>query len=158
MEDYFEEEDFNTRFSGHTVVRILQQVVPYLPMVIGFLLLVVLITIADSIFTYFGKQLVDNAIVPGDTDALRSILTNYFLLSLVSAAVVFGFIYITGVLGEKVRYDLRRKLFDHLQRLSFSYFDKTPVGWIMSRVTSDTERIADLVTWPSTGGWRCWSW
>jgi ATP-binding cassette subfamily B protein len=147
MEDYFEEEDFNTRFSGHTVVRILQQVVPYLPMVIGFLLLVVLITIADSIFTYFGKQLVDNAIVPGDTDALRSILTNYFLLSLVSAAVVFGFIYITGVLGEKVRYDLRRKLFDHLQRLSFSYFDKTPVGWIMSRVTSDTERIADLVTW-----------
>jgi ATP-binding cassette subfamily B protein len=147
MEDYFEEEDFNTRFSGHTVVRILQQVVPYLPMVIGFLLLVVLITIADSIFTYFGKQLVDNAIVPGDTVALRSILTNYFLLSLVSAAVVFGFIYITGVLGEKVRYDLRRKLFDHLQRLSFSYFDKTPVGWIMSRVTSDTERIADLVTW-----------
>src|SRR5262249_49351016 len=35
----------------------------------------------------------------------------------------------------------------HLQRLSFSYFDRTPVGWIMSRVTSDTERIADLITW-----------
>ncbi len=60
---------------------------------------------------------------------------------------MFGFIYLTGVLGEMVRYDLRRKLFDHLQQLSFSYFDKTPVGWIMSRVTSDTERIADLVTW-----------
>ena len=38
-------------------------------------------------------------------------------------------------------------MFDHLQKLSFSYFDRTPVGWIMSRVTSDTERIAELVTW-----------
>ena len=81
------------------------------------------------------------------TAALRSILTNYAILSVISAAIVFGFIFITGILGEKVRYDLRRKLFDHLQRLSFSYFDKTAVGWIMSRVTSDTERIADLVTW-----------
>jgi ATP-binding cassette subfamily B protein len=147
MEDYFEEEDFNTGFSGQTVTRILHQVVPYWKMVVGFLLLVVLITFADSIFTYFGKQLVDDAILPGDTGALRSILTNYALLSIVSAAIVFGFIYITGVLGEKVRYDLRRKLFEHLQELSFSYFDKTPVGWIMARVTSDTERIADLVTW-----------
>ncbi len=147
MDDYFEEEDFNTRFSGRTVTRILQQVTPYWGWVLGFLSLVVLITLADSIFTYFGKLMVDNAIIPGDTAALRSILTNYAILSVGSAAVVFGFIFITGLLGEKVRYDLRRKLFTHLQRLSFSYFDKTPVGWIMSRVTSDTERIADLVTW-----------
>jgi ATP-binding cassette subfamily B protein len=46
-----------------------------------------------------------------------------------------------------VRYDLRKKLFEHLQTLSFSYFDRTPVGWIMSRVTSDSSRIAQLVTW-----------
>jgi ATP-binding cassette subfamily B protein len=38
-------------------------------------------------------------------------------------------------------------MFEHLQELSFSYFDRTPVGWIMSRVTSDPERIAQLVTW-----------
>jgi ATP-binding cassette subfamily B protein len=38
-------------------------------------------------------------------------------------------------------------MFEHLQQLSFSYFDRTPIGWIMSRVTSDTERIAELVTW-----------
>ncbi len=147
MDDYIEEEDLNTRFSGATVTRILAQVAPHWKMVVGFLALVVMITISDSIFTYFGKQLVDDAIIPQNPDALRSILTNYALLSIVSAAIVFGFIYITALLGEKVRYDLRRKLFTHLQRLSFSYFDKTPVGWIMSRVTSDTERIADLVTW-----------
>jgi ATP-binding cassette, subfamily B, bacterial len=147
MEDYFEDEDLNTKFSGRTVTRILMQVTPHWKMVVGFLSMVILITIADSIFTYFGKQLIDNAIIPNDRDALISILTNFAILSVISAVIVFGFIFITGVLGEKVRYDLRRKLFDHLQHLSFSYFDKTPVGWIMSRVTSDTERIADLVTW-----------
>ena len=60
---------------------------------------------------------------------------------------MFGFIYLAGVLGERVHYDIRRKLFNHLQELSFSYFDRTPVGWIMSRVTSDAGRIAELVTW-----------
>ena len=61
--------------------------------------------------------------------------------------IVFGFIYLAGVLGERVQYDLRQKMFNHLQDLSLSYFGRTPVGWIMSRVTSDSERIADLVTW-----------
>jgi ATP-binding cassette subfamily B protein len=60
---------------------------------------------------------------------------------------VFGFIYLAGILGERIQYDLRRDLFNHLQDLSFAYFDRTPVGWIMSRVTSDSSRIAELITW-----------
>jgi len=147
MEEYFEDEEFATKFKGSTLARILGQVAPYWKMVTLFLTLIILVTISDSIFTYFGKLMIDDAITPRDTGAMRSILINYTLLTLVSAVIVFGFIYITSLLGEKVRYDLRRKLFTHLQELSFSYFDKTPVGWIMSRVTSDTERIADLVTW-----------
>ncbi len=66
---------------------------------------------------------------------------------MLQAVTVCGFILLASFLGERVQYDLRRKLFRHLQELSFSYFDRTPVGWIMSRVTSDSERIAELVTW-----------
>ena len=51
------------------------------------------------------------------------------------------------MLGERVRYDLRQKMFNHLQDLSLSYYSRTPVGWIMARVTSDSDRVADLVTW-----------
>ena len=58
-----------------------------------------------------------------------------------------SFIYLAGILGERVQYDLRKKLFNHLQDLSLSYYSRTPVGWIMSRVTSDSERVAELVTW-----------
>ncbi|MDI9547067.1 MAG: ABC transporter ATP-binding protein, partial [Chloroflexota bacterium] len=103
--------------------------------------------VLDAFFTYLSKQIIDVAIVPRDRDALTRIITIYGSLIAVQAGFVFGFIYLTGLLGEKIRYDLRKKLFNHLQRLSLSYYSKTPVGWIMSRVTSDTERVAELVTW-----------
>jgi ATP-binding cassette subfamily B protein len=147
MEDYFEEEDFNTKFSGRTVARILALTKPHWQMLAGFLLLIAGVSVVDSTFTFLSKRLVDEAILGQDQQALLTILSQYAMLTVLLAGGVFGFIYLAGVLGELVRYDLRQKLFDHLQVLSFSYFDRTPVGWIMSRVTSDTERIADLVTW-----------
>ena len=63
------------------------------------------------------------------------------------AACAFGFIYLVGIMAERVRYDLRKSMFNHLQELSLSYFSQTPVGWIMSRLTSDTERLSDLLSW-----------
>jgi len=61
--------------------------------------------------------------------------------------MVFVFIYLVGVLGERIRPDLRKELFAKLQDLSLSYYSRTHVGWIMSRVTSDTERVSELITW-----------
>jgi ATP-binding cassette subfamily B protein len=143
----FEEEEFQTQFNGRTVLRVLKQALPHWPMLVGFVLLVTLASLLDSFFTYLTKLIIDEGILAQDPAALRQILLLYGGLMLIQAGTVFGFIYLTGVLGERVRYDLRQKMFNHLQELSFSYFDRTPVGWIMSRVTSDTERIAELVTW-----------
>ncbi len=143
----FEEEDFTTRFNGHVVLRILRQVVPYWHWVLGFMLLIGVTSVGDSYFTYLSKQIIDDGIVGQNPAQLTRLLAMYGGLAVVQALAVFGFVYLAGVLGERVQYDMRRKLFNHLQTLSFSYFDKTPVGWIMSRVTSDSERIAELVTW-----------
>ena len=143
----FEEEEFETQFNGQTVRRILEQALPYKPLLAGFLLAITLVALIDGIFTYLSKLIIDDAILGEDPQALVDYLVVYGLLLVVQAAAVFGFIYLVGGLGERIRYDLRRQMFNHLQKLSFSYFDRTPVGWIMSRVTSDTERIAELVTW-----------
>jgi ATP-binding cassette subfamily B protein len=144
---YFEEEEFTTQFNGQVLKRIAAQVKPYWHWVLGFVLMIAGTSVLDSYFTYLGKQIVDQGIVAGDPARLMEIITRYGLLALLQAATVFGFVYLAGVLGERVQYDIRRKLFNHLQALSFSYFDKTPIGWIMSRVTSDSQRIAELVTW-----------
>jgi ATP-binding cassette subfamily B protein len=143
----FEEEEFTTQFSGNTLRRILAQVRPHWPWVAGFLATIAVVSILDAFFTYLSKQIVDVAIVPGNRAALFHFVEIYGALIAVQAVMVFGFIYLAGILGERVQYDLRRKMFNHLQDLSFSYFGRTPVGWIMSRVTSDSERIAQLVTW-----------
>ena len=145
--EYFEEEEFTTGFNGQTLLRILKLTLPHWKWVLGFLLTISLVSALDSLFTYLSKMIVDQAIIPKDGQRLVQLLTIYSSLLLVQAAGVFSFIYLAGVLGERIRYDLRKKMFNHLQRLSLSYYSKTPVGWIMSRVTSDSDRVADLVTW-----------
>lgn len=144
---YFEEEEFDTRFNGKTVIRILAQTKPHWPWVLGFLVAVAGTSILDGYFTYLSKEIVDLGIVAQDQEALTQLIIQYGGLILVQAVFVLAFIYLAGVLGERVRYDLRKILFNRLQDLSLSYYSRTPVGWIMSRVTSDTEKVADLVTW-----------
>ncbi len=154
----FEEEEFTTQFNGRTLLRILALAKPHWPWVVGFLVTIAAVSALDSYFTFLSKRMVDEGIVAGNQAALSRIITIYGSLILVQAAGVFGFIYLAGILGERIRYDLRKKMFNHLQELSFSYFDRTPVGWIMARVTSDSDRIAELVTWGLLDvSWALWN-
>lgn len=145
--NYFEEEEFKTQFNGQTLRRILALTRPHWRWVVGFLITIALVSGLDSVFTYLSKLIIDNGILAQNRSELYRLLVIYGSLGFVQASGVFCFIYLAGVLGERVRYDLRQKMFNHLQGLSLSYFSRTPVGWIMSRVTSDSERVADLVTW-----------
>ena len=146
-EQYFEEEEFTSQFTGKITLRIVQLAKPHWKWVLGFLLMITLVSVLDSYFTFLTSLIIDKAILGDDIEALKNIIIRYGLLILVQAAGVFGFIYLAGILGERIRYDLRKKMFIHLQELSLSYYNVTPVGWIMSRVTSDSERVAELVTW-----------
>jgi len=115
--------------------------------VAGFLVAIGVVVILDAYFTYMRKQIIDVGIAPHDLAALTNIAVIYAAMIAFQAAGVFGFIYLAGILGERIQYDLRKKMFNHLQDLSLTYYSKTPVGWIMSRVTSDSVRISELVTW-----------
>ena len=142
-----EEEEFTTRFNGRTLLRILKLLSPYKWRVAGFVLSVGIVSALDSVFTWLSMLLIDEGIIPGDRARMFEVVRLYYGLLMIQAAMIFVFIYICGILGEQVRYDLRRTLFDHLQKLSLSYYNKMPVGWIISRVTSDTDRVAELMTW-----------
>lgn len=145
--DYFEEEEFASQFNGKTFLRIMGLIKPHWKVLVGFLTTILFVSGLDSLFTYLGKRIIDDGIVAKNVDALTSLLTLYGGLMLVQAVLVFGFIYMVGFLGERIRYDLRQRMFNHLQNLSLSYYSKTPVGWIMARVTSDSDRVAELLTW-----------
>ncbi len=143
----FEEEDYSASLSRRTLRRMLSLTLPHWKLLVGFLVLVTGVSIQDSVFSFLKKQIIDQGITPADIPALTRVIMIYAAMAVAQSASVFGFIYLTGKLGEQIQYDLRQRMFDHLQELSFSYFDRTPVGWIMSRVTSDPSRIAELLTW-----------
>lgn len=146
-EEYFEEEDFTSQVNGRTLVRTAKQGLKHWPMMLGFLVSIALVSVVDSYFTFLSKRIIDEGILAGDTEALIRIVLQYGVFIVIQAALVLGFIYFAGVLGERVQYDLRRRMVNHLQNLSLSYFNRMPVGWIMSRVTSDSRRVGELVSW-----------
>ncbi|HQA29566.1 MAG TPA: ABC transporter ATP-binding protein [Brevefilum fermentans] len=144
--DEFEEKDYG-KLSTPILRRLLLLLKPHWRWVVGFLLSIALVSIIDAYTTYLSSQIIDEGIRAGSREAIVRIVLIYGGVMLFQAVLTFGFIYLTGVLGERVRYDMRKQMFNHLQSLSLSYFSKTPVGWIMARLTSDTERLAELITW-----------
>ncbi len=143
----WEEEEFTSTVSLSTIKRMFGLTLNHRRWLAGFMLFVALVAMIDGTFNFLRKQIIDRGILQGSVSALAQVIAIYAVIALLEAASVFAFIYFAGLLGERIQYDLRKQMFEHLQRLSFSYFDRTPVGWIMSRVTSDSGRIADLVTW-----------
>ncbi|MDM8532803.1 ABC transporter ATP-binding protein [Anaerolineales bacterium HSG25] len=146
-QNFFEEEEFTTQFNGEVIKRILEQALPYKKHLFGFIFFIGIVACLDGTFTYITKLIIDDGILANDLNHTQNLLMLYAALSLIQIVSVFGFIYAAGNLGERIQYDLRRKTFNHLQQLSLPYFDRTPIGWIMSRVTSDSGKIAELVTW-----------
>ncbi|MBP9676824.1 MAG: ABC transporter ATP-binding protein, partial [Anaerolineaceae bacterium] len=135
---YFDEEEFETKFNSKVLGRILQLTIPHKNWVIGFLVTIAVVAGLDSVTTYLSKLIIDNGILEGNKQALTNIVLIYGATILVQSASTFLFIYLAGILGERIRYDLRKKMFNHLQALSLDYYSKTPVGWIMARVSSDS--------------------
>ncbi|MGD0708099.1 MAG: ABC transporter ATP-binding protein [Anaerolineaceae bacterium] len=146
-DQYFEEEEFETKFSGKTFARIVALAKPHWKSVLGFFTSILIVSGLDAFFTFISKHIIDDGIVAHNEGILVNYVILYGSLILVQAVFVLIFIYLVGILGERVRFDLRQKMFKHLQELSLSYYSRTPVGWIMARVTSDSERVADLITW-----------
>jgi len=146
---YYDENelDDNVPIKGNVLKRLFGALRPHWKPLLGGVLAIVVVSLLDAYFTILSKRIIDEGILLQDKAAVLRFFGMYGAIVLVQAVGVFFFIFLVGVQGEGVRYELRKQLFNHLQQLSLSYFSNTPLGWIMSRVTSDTEKMAELLTW-----------
>src|SRR5512145_1952004 len=142
-----EEEEYTSQLTGAVFKRIVQLLKPHWKWVLGFLITIALTSSTDAYFTYLNKNIVDQGINLKDSASLTRIAWIYGSIIIFQAGTVFTFIYLAGVLGERVQYDLRKMLFNHLQDLSLSYYSQNSVGRLIARVTSDTGRVSELLTW-----------
>ena len=114
------------------------------------ILLIIIMTIGggiDATYTLLQRYAVDRFIMENTIDGLRLFGLGFLAVILLQTVNTFFLIKFANDLSINVCCDLRREGFLHLQRLSLSYYDKTQVGWIVSRMTADTYRIAAVLTW-----------
>ena len=142
-----EEEEYTSHLTAPVFKRIVSMLKPHWKWVLGFLITILLTSSTDAYFTYLNKNIVDRGINMKDTAELTHIAWIYGSIIVFQAGSVFTFIYLAGVLGERIQYDLRQMLFNHLQDLSLSYYAQNAVGRLIARVTSDTGRVSELMTW-----------
>ena len=140
------EDRLGTAYDRRMVRRLARWVRPYRGLVTLTLLLLAAVSAAQLAQPYLLKLAIDGYIVQGKAAGLL-LPASLFLLALI-AEFVLGFfqLYVLEKTGQNVVFDLRQAVFAHLQRLPSSFFDRNPVGRLMTRLTSDVESLNEAFT------------
>lgn len=112
---------------------------------IGFLVML-LGLILDMFNPYFNRIIIDEVIVKGNLEIFRGVLLGLIIITVGRAFLGYAKEMIFDVVSSKTVVDIRKDLFDHIQSLSFSFFDKMNTGELMSRIKEDTDNIWQAVS------------
>ncbi len=139
-----EEELLGKAYDKNLMKRLLKYLKPYKKMVFIAIVLNMLIAGFGPLRPYLTKIAIDDFILKNKTDGFFNII-GLILLSLVLQSVIQYFnVYFTQLIGQKTIFDLRMEIFSYIQKLSSRFFDKTPVGRLVTRVTNDVEVLNEL--------------
>ena len=143
----WEEEEFQKKWDLGLWRRLLKFAKPYRW---DFLILgVVMMAVGaiDAVFPLMTKTAVDHFMTPRAGEGLVGFALTYLGVAITQGLLVWFLIWQAGRIEQGLIHDLRRAGFARLQKLSFSYFDRTPGGWILTRLTSDANRLGETISW-----------
>jgi len=144
-QDYHSEEEvLGKAYDSHLMKRLLAYIKPYRKYVIFAILMNIVVAALGPLRPYLTKIAIDDYIAASDYNGLIIISLILFASLLFQAVIQFFLTYYTQYLGQKTLYDLRTQLFTHTQKLALKFFDKTPIGRIVTRVTNDVEALGEL--------------
>jgi ABC-type multidrug transport system fused ATPase/permease subunit len=126
--------------------RLLKQVRPYWRTLIGVSALLLLRTALNLLPPLVQKQVVDQVIARRDLSPLIILISALIGIHALLRVVDFGDMYVRHALGERFIFDLRVRLYEHLQQLSLAFYESTSTGELMSRVTNDVNALESFVT------------
>ncbi|HMA38118.1 MAG TPA: ABC transporter ATP-binding protein [Chloroflexia bacterium] len=141
-----EDELLGKAYDHRLMQRLLSYLRPYRAQMVVALLLIFATGAVELVPPALFILAIDRYIVPGDLSGMPLVLALY--LGVLSLAFVFRYAqnYLMQKVGQEVMYDLRLLIFAHLQRQSLSYYDRNPVGRMMSRLTSDVDALNELLS------------
>ena len=126
--------------------RVVVYLKPYFKWVALAIFLLLGVSLLNLAGPYFTKIVIDDYIKVSDFEGLDKIAGLYLLVLIASFLFQFCQSYLMQYIGQKVMFDLRSRVFAHLHRMSFSYFDKNPIGKMITRVVNDVEVLNEMLT------------
>lgn len=146
MTQHHEEEAIDKAYDAHLMRRLLRYLSPYKLQVLSSMLVIGVASLLQVSSPYLTKVGIDNYIVHGDLAGLNKVVLAYLAIILVGFLLGYLQTYIMQLTGQRIMFDLRLEIFTHLQSLPLSFFDKNPVGRLMTRVTTDVDVLNELFT------------
>src|SRR5215217_1902161 len=126
--------------------RLLQYLRPYKRYVAVALTAIIAASVLQLAQPYLMKLAIDRYIANGDLTGLNRIALVFVAVLLGSFTLEYLQTWVLNMTGQRIMFDLRSQIYEHLQRLDMRFFDRNPVGRLMTRVTTDVDVLNDLFT------------
>ena len=142
-----EQESRQVRLPLFGFPRLMPFLRPYLGGIAMMIAVGCFVSLIDALFPMFNRYALDKYVIGRTLDGLPGFIALYIGLLLIQVAANFVSVFYCGKVEMAVDRDLRNAAFNHLQTLSFSYFNRNSVGYIHARVMSDSGKIGEMVSW-----------
>jgi ATP-binding cassette subfamily B multidrug efflux pump len=141
-----EEQVLGKAYDARLMRRLLTYLKPYRTSALLSLIFILAASALTVIQPYLIKVAIDSYIRSGDYQGLNLIALFYLLTLAGEFTFSLGETWVLNVMGQKIMFDLRVQIFTHLQKLDVAFFDRNPVGRLMTRVTTDVDALNELFT------------
>ncbi|MEO8168220.1 MAG: ABC transporter transmembrane domain-containing protein, partial [bacterium] len=139
-----EEEILGKAYDASLMKRLLKYLRPYKWHVALGIVMSIAVSAMEAIRPYFTKIAVDENIAQGDTHGLLMTVLAFLGVLILRGVIQYFNAYLTQWIGQKTIFDLRMEVFEHLQNLGLKFFDKNPIGRLITRVTNDIEVLNEM--------------
>jgi len=133
-------------FDGRLLRRIVAYLMPYKGWVALAFVLVMIAAFLGPLRPKLVQLAIDNHIVEGDLPGLRDVILLLMGALLLEGVLGFANAYLTQWIGQQAIYDVRTRVYQHIQKQSLRFFDRTPIGRLITRTTSDVEALSDVLS------------
>ena len=151
MKNEPEEDVFSERLDLRLWSRVFRHALPYKRLLVPLAVSAVAIALVDASFALVTRWAVDDVVSSPDSLSLGPQIAAYTFLTLALGLGVLFFIISAGGLANHMSHDIRKECFKRIQELEFAYFDHRPTGWLISRLTSDCDKLSRIIAWGQSG-------
>jgi ATP-binding cassette, subfamily B, multidrug efflux pump len=143
---FHEEEAIGKTYDLQVARRLLRYLYPYTRLLIPALLLTLGLNLLGTLQPKFTEYAIDWHIIPRKTDGLMLLVGLFFGVQLFQLLFSYAQVVLLNTVGQYVMFDIRRELYHKLQHQEIAYYDRNPVGRIMTRLTNDVDALNELFT------------